>query len=249
MIDVVVEWGVWSEELEGILMNNQDAFIIVPDSSSNSSSKGFDVDIAKLLKPFDTILREKFGLQIKIIQRDDYVKSQQLIKRDGITSFMSMIHIQEDILHKTKDRVSIGDMLREQLKNLSPSKELIIIDSYVFKTRKDEELKDHFKFFTDIFSPTISNIKDLKFITSPKYNGANYDFFKKSLTELNPELTVVCNTTEDFHDRFWIIDRTKGLVIGTSINGIGNKYALWDILCDKDIKYLLKILMELRLLD
>jgi len=230
-------------------MNNQDAFIIVPVSSGNSSSKGFDVDVAILLKKFDRILREKLGSQIKIVQRFDYKKCQQLIKSEGITSFMSMVPIKEDIMHITKDRVSIGDMLREQLKNLSPSKELIIIDGYVFKKREDEELKDHLKFFTDIFSPTISNIKDLKFITSSKYNKANYDFFKKSLTELNPELAVVCNTTEDFHDRFWIIDRTKGLVIGTSINGIGNKYALWDVLCDKDIKYLLKILMELRLLD
>lgn len=230
-------------------MNNQDAFIIVPVSSGNSSSKGFDVDVCVLLKQFDKILREKLGLQIKIVQLDwfDYEKCQQLIKSKGVTSFMSMVPIKEDIMHITKDRGSIGDMLREQLEGLSPSKEIIIVDGYVFEPKKNEKPKDHLKFFTDIFSPTIRNIKHINFITNPGYPKNIYDYFKNSLTELNPELTVDCNTTKSFHDRFWIIDRTKGLVIGTSLNGIGNKYALWDILRDKDIEDLLNILMELQL--
>ncbi len=230
-------------------MNNQDAFIIVPVSSGNSSSKGFDVEVAILLKQFDKILREKLGSQIKIVQRFDYEKCQQLIKSEGITSFMSMVHIKEDIMHITKDRGSIGDMLREQLENLSPSKEIIIVDGYVFKPKNHEKPKDHLKFFTDIFSPTIRNIKHINFITKPRYPKYIYDYFKKTLNDLNPELIVDCNTTEKFHDRFWIIDRTKGLVIGTSLNGIGNQYALFDKLQDKDTKYLLNKFMELRLLD
>jgi len=232
-------------------MNNQDAFIIVPVSSGNSSSKGFDVDAGILVKQFDKILREKLGLQIKIVQLGgfDYEKCQQLIKSKGITSFMSMVPIKEDIMSRTNDRDSIGDMLRKRLEDLLPSKEIIIVDGYVFKPKKYEKPKDHLKFFTNIFSPTIRNIKHINFITNPEYDKSIYDYFKKSLTELNPELTVVCNTTKEFHDRFWIIDRIKGLVIGTSLNGIGNKYALFDILRDEDTKYLLKIFMELQLVD
>jgi len=231
-------------------MNNQDAYRIVPVSSGNPSSEGFDVDTDVLLKRADQLLRENLGLEIKIILQDgfDLEKCQQFIKSDGITSFMSMIHIQEDIMHKVKDRGSIGDMLREQLDNLSPSKEIIIVDGYIFKPKKGEEPIEHLKFFTDIFSPTLMKIKHIIFITDPKYIS-NYYLFKKQLNELNPELIVDCNTSEDFHDRFWIIDRTKGLVIGTSLNGIGNKYALFDILRDEDTKYLLKICREQRLLD
>lgn len=232
-------------------MNNQDAFVIVPVASGNSSSKRFDADAAILLKQFGKILREKLGLEIRIVQMDwfDYEKCQQLIINEGITSFMSMVTIKEDIMHVTKYRGSIGDMLRNQLEDLSPSKEIIIVDGYIFKPQKHEEPKDHLKFFTDIFSPTIRNIKHINFITDPEYPKDIYDYFKKTLIELNPQLTVDCNTTKKFHDRFWIADRTKGLVIGTSLNGIGNKYALFDKLQDKDTKYLLKKFMELRLLD
>jgi len=233
-------------------MNNQDAFVIVPVASGNSSSKRFDADAAILLKQFDKILREKLGLEIKIVQMDwfDYEKCQQLIISEGITSFMSMVSIREDIMHVTKYRGSIGDVLRKKLEDLSPSKEIIIVDGYIFVPQKDQELKDHLKFFTDIFSPTIRNIKHINFITHSKhYKETSYNFFKKSLKELNPELTVKCNTTECFHDRFWIIDRTKGLVIGASLNGIGNKYFLFDHLKDKDTKELLDILINKHLID
>jgi hypothetical protein len=232
-------------------MNNKDAFIIEPVSTTNSPNKGFSVDVSILIKQFDEILREKLGLKIKIVQPDwfDFEKCQQLIENEGITSFLSMLPINEDILGKVNDRYSMSDRLRKKLEEQSPSKELIIVDGYVFKPKKDEKPEDHLNFFIDIFSPTISNIKHIKFITHPKYNKSQYNYFKKSINELNPEITVVCNTTGEFHDRFWIIDRTKGLVIGTSLSGIGNKYALFDKLRDEDTKYLVSKLMELKLLD
>ena len=42
-----------------------------------------------------------------------------------------------------------------------------------------------------------------------------------------------CN---EFHDRFWVgIDNRKGVVLGTSLNGIGKKIALVDILKESDV--------------
>ena len=87
----------------------------------------------------------------------------------------------------------------------------------------------------------------MSFITCPKYNTDLFSDFKESLIRLNPELSVVCKTTKEFHDRFWIIDRTKGLFIGTSLNGIGKRYALVDIIRDNDTKDLMNALMKLQL--
>jgi len=232
-------------------MNSQDAFVIVPVSSDKSVSKHFDVEAHDLLIQFDEMLRKKLGLKINIVQLDGfgYEKCKQLIKSEGITSLMSMVYLQEDIMGITDvgRRYLIGDMLRDKLKTLSPSNEIIIVDCYIFPKKLKEDTKDYLKFLTDIFSPTISNIKHMSFITCHKYNTNLFFDFKESLIKLNPALSVVCKTTEEFHDRFWIIDRTNGLFIGTSLNGIGKKYALVDFIRDNDTKDLMNVLMELQL--
>ena len=234
-------------------MNNQDAFVIVPVSSDKSVSKQFDVEAHDLLIQFDEMLRKKLGLKINIVQLDwfDYEKCKQLIKSEGITSLMSMVHLQENIMGRFTDvghKYLIVAMLRDKLKGLSPSNEIIIVDRYIFPSfRSTEDRKDYLTLFTDIFSPTISNIKHMNFITCPKYNTDLFSDFKESLIRLNPELSVVCKTTKEFHDRFWIIDRTKGLFIGTSLNGIGKRYALVDIIRDNDTKDLMNVLMKLQL--
>lgn len=238
-------------------MNEQDAFIIVPVSLGDTARKPSDIDVeaSYLLKQFDKLLREKLGLKIDIIQLHgfDYDKCKQLIKSEGITALMSMMYLQEDIMGRFTDvghKYLIVDMLRDKLKGLSPSYEIIIVDRYIFPSfHNTEDRKDYLTLFTDIFSPTISNIKHINFITCPKYNTDLFSDFKKSLIRLNPELSVVCKTTKEFHDRFWIIDRTKGLFIGTSLNGIGKRYALVDIIRDKDTEDLLNILMKLKLVD
>ena len=234
-------------------MGNQDAFIIVPVSVSDSIGiqVNCDCEIHDLLMRFDKELHEKCNMQIKIVSLEafNYKWCQQFIKDNGITAFMSMQDIKEDILHKTNDRYSLTDSLRSKLLNISPSNELIIIDGYVFQARRDEKPEEHLKFFMDIFSQTISSIKSLKFITFPGYNESSYALFRKELVELNPNLDITCNTTKEIHDRFWIADRTQGLVVGTSLNGIGKKYALFDMLSEGDTKSIVDILKEQQLLN
>ena len=38
----------------------------------------------------------------------------------------------------------------------------------------------------------------------------------------------------EINDRFWIGDQTRGIVIGTSLTGLGNRYALMDYISDQD---------------
>ena len=60
-------------------------------------------------------------------------------------------------------------------------------------------------------------------------------FFSSLIQKINTSIKVSQKYTDDFHDRFWIIDDKKGLFIGTSLNGIGKRYSLIDYLQDSDV--------------
>jgi hypothetical protein len=47
------------------------------------------------------------------------------------------------------------------------------------------------------------------------------------------DITVV--ESHDFHDRFWIADRARGLVVGTSLNKIGSRIFFVDELSESDV--------------
>lgn len=55
------------------------------------------------------------------------------------------------------------------------------------------------------------------------------------LTKVVPAIKIKDVETDEFHDRFWIDpDRKKGLVMGTSLNGVTKKIALIDHLGGAD---------------
>ena len=88
----------------------------------------------------------------------------------------------------------------------------------------------------------------VRFITKPEHDRALYKEIKSVLIDLNPEIKVVHKMTNEFHDRFWIADEVKGLFIGTSLNGIGRKYALADFMEDEDTATIVKELRRASLI-
>jgi hypothetical protein len=68
------------------------------------------------------------------------------------------------------------------------------------------------------------------------------------LIDLSPKIDATLKMTDDFHDRFWIADKAKGLFVGTSLNGIGKKYALVDVMRDEDTATIVKELRRVNLL-
>jgi hypothetical protein len=48
--------------------------------------------------------------------------------------------------------------------------------------------------------------------------------------------------TEDFHDRYWIdVENTKGVMVGTSLNGIGKKIAMIDHASAADTREIIRL--------
>ena len=121
--------------------------------------------------------------------------------------------------------------LSQALINLKPKKSIYLIDPYLFPTNHDD---DYIDFFLSIFGETLSEISFLKIFTKTNHNKK----IKSQLLDriLNDfEITFELVETNVFHDRFWIVDNEKGLFIGTSLNGIGKKYSIFDTLKKQDI--------------
>jgi hypothetical protein len=108
--------------------------------------------------------------------------------------------------------------------------------------------EDPISMFREVFGSVVAKIASIRFITEPGYDIALYQSIRQVLADLNPQISVSLKTTGDSHDRFWIVDETKGLFVGTSLNGIGRKYALTDYMKDVDIAAIMEELRRLSLL-
>jgi hypothetical protein len=149
--------------------------------------------------------------------------------------------VTEDVLMKKEDTSMplLIAILREKIEALQPSDSLIVVDGYIFPGSVSE---DYPQICQEVFSTIVRQVGEIRFVTKRGYNISLYSEIRNLLTDLNPEVSIEIRTTEDFHDRFWIVDRSRGIFVGTSLNGIGNKYALIDNLRDVDTRQIIELL-------
>jgi hypothetical protein len=69
---------------------------------------------------------------------------------------------------------------------------------------------------------------DLEIATKSDRDTALEKAFYNGVTSIRASTNVQTKYTNVFHDRFWIADEERGLFIGTSLNGIGHRYAVSD---------------------
>ena len=207
---------------------------------------------AELLIELRNHLQQR-GIEVSILDVDTYCLEmcQKLTTEKGPTYILSLKRLEEAVLPKI-DSIEEQDLLVKLLSNhlraLSPSKDLIIVDRYFFPTTKLPDRAGYVTTFREIFRSVVPKVASVRFITEPKYNEALYQDIKNVLVELNHKINVIHKTTEDFHDRFWIADEMKGLFVGTSLNGIGRRYALVDFMEDEDTATIVKELRRASLL-
>ncbi len=200
----------------------------------------------------ESFLRTR-NINLYFFDLEDYCikKCQELIKQEGLTCVLSLIRLREAFLPKVdandvKKFTLLVDILRNKLTDLAPSHSLILLDNFLFAPNIADR-QTYLRMVEDIFAQVINGIKEVRFITSSKhYDKSLYEDIERLFKILNNQVVIECKTTEDFHDRFWIVDEVKGLFIGTSLNGIGKRYALVDNMSDEDTK---TIVEELRKLD
>lgn len=133
----------------------------------------------------------------------------------------------------------------EHIRNfVEGAKELIITDPFFYcGGSSDEENEEYLNDIKQIINP--STINKLHIITNPKkqtevIRDEIHKIYGKKLTEA---------FTFDIHDRIWIVDSTKASLLGTSLNGIGNKVAFFLPLPYQDLEGMKEELKKGKLLN
>ncbi|MGL6375117.1 hypothetical protein ACSZMY_16495 [Aeromonas hydrophila] len=66
------------------------------------------------------------------------------------------------------------------------------------------------------------------------------------LKSINSDIKIKDIITDEIHDRFWLdADNSKGIVMGTSLNGVTKKLTLIDYLQPSDAKAVIDIANEI----
>lgn len=118
--------------------------------------------------------------------------------------------------------------------------DIIVIDPYFYSEKKENSVEyiDHLK-----KALRIGFIKRLHVIYSNNdiYRTRSvYSSFKKECSE--NKCLYTDKRTDKIHDRIWIADRKRAIVVGTSFNGIGNQLSFILVLPVDDLKSLLEFI-------
>ncbi len=144
-----------------------------------------------------------------------------------------------DFLEMLVARGARQDAIREIRDFAKDVENLIIVDPYIFSGESSEA--DHIaEEFEKSTRMTSSSLKKIHIIHSDTVTKKVKNSIMKKCKTNNIQLTM--KETDEIHDRIWVADRARGLVVGTSLNGLGNKAAFLLPLPEDDLKDLLDFL-------
>ena len=170
--------------------------------------------------------------QSKII---DYIISE------GFSEFVSVGSVNEDLIRAGETDNKVTNVMIKYLTKIGLDNELIIVDPYFYAPRPKNP--NYITVLTDVLRTFLPTLNDLIVISLP--NTATRTLIdtriktdiETSLKSLNPTINITSLTSDSYHDRFWISNnREKGILVGSSLNSLGNKYALIDRLNISDVR-------------
>ncbi len=162
---------------------------------------------------------------------------KQVLLEKGATAILSKQLLAEEVLPDSTPRNAVLDTLKFKLNRCTPSTSLHIIDPYVYPSNYDQ---DYINYFVSIFQDAIKVCSHLKICTLQNRNTSLEQQIESQIRGINQNISIEKKYSNVFHDRFWIADEEKGLFVGTSLNGVGRRYAVIDYLQEEDAKEIVK---------
>ncbi|MBW3762320.1 hypothetical protein GL264_16145 [Aeromonas jandaei] len=174
---------------------------------------------------------------------------QDLLREEFIKhgpSSLFRYHITCDsILHTGIAVDEVETVILGFIRTLKDVKNLIIIDAFFYSN--EEQVLHLFKKMILELSDSLQSITF--FTQEPKPKDAkkrNPDAMHNILKSLNPNIRIKDIVTDEIHDRFWLdADNNKGIVMGTSLNGVTKKLTLIDYLQPSDARAVIDIANEI----
>lgn len=190
--------------------------------------RGKREDIGEIMLQFSQYLYKKTGLSLNIWVGSIDCESTH----DANGSALQVLH--EEFISKSLTPQECVEKMVYYIQAIqTENDELLIIDPYLFSEREDSDYSD---MLTRILKS--SNAKRIIIITNKsgkRFNAKLWDKVKQSLCTVGI-VDIELVDSDKFHDRFWIFNRRKGFLCGTSLNGIGKKFSLIAMLEEDDVK-------------
>lgn len=160
---------------------------------------------------------------------------QYRLRNDGPGSFLRIVKLEEDISPKAP-LPTVEEFVARRLAHLAPQSELIITDPFLFTYSLKNDPAEYAESVGRLISPLLAEGVTLTAVVSIGQSHPRVE--EAVLAEListQPTLRTRVVKSDDFHDRFWIADRSRGVIVGSSLNKIGSKIFFIDSLSSNDV--------------
>lgn len=161
---------------------------------------------------------------------------QQYVIEHGLSSLFYSYIVCDAIMHPGFSTDEIETIVVGMLSKLDGVKHLLIVDAFFYN-----DDPDCLVLLEKIVRSISSNLEKVSLITSRKRietKPAVHNVFLKVV----PTIQIQHVISDDFHDRYWIdFDSTKGVMIGTSLNGIRKKIAMIDYANSLDSREIVRL--------
>jgi len=161
---------------------------------------------------------------------------QQHIIEHGLSSLFYNHMTCDAITHPGITTDEIEAIVLGVMSKLDGARHLLIIDAFFYDDKPDCLL-----LLEKIVRSMSSKLEKVTVITHGKrvnMRPAMHNIFSTVV----PGIQIYDVITEHFHDRYWIdVENTKGVIVGTSLNGIGKKIAMIDHANFSDTRDILRL--------
>lgn len=191
---------------------------------------------------------EKLGYRLLTLDMGyTLTEIQRQLREEGPAAFLRRVQVQEDI-SPVAPEPSTAEFVLQRLLRLAPASELIITDPYMFTSTRTKDASVYAALVERIIAPILAEGASLHFVTDARVSAPVVQAeVTAALKAVVPDLKIRTSHSGDFHDRFWIADRTRGVILGTSLNKIGNKIFFIDSLASSDVTAVLTELEQLQI--
>ncbi|WP_434776856.1 hypothetical protein [Neisseria sp. Ec49-e6-T10] len=163
------------------------------------------------------------------------------ILEKGLSSLLNFNIAMEDVLSQTMSINQTEYIVAKFLQKFNNTKRILIIDPYLYKKSDKHDIPS---LFGRLIAPFASTLEEIIIVTNGKESEIKTDMHLE-IGKLNSKVKINDVETKAFHDRFWIDpDNRTGVVMGTSLNGLGNKISLIDYIGFNDVDELIELAIK-----
>ena len=166
---------------------------------------------------------------------------QEQLRIEGPQAFLKFSQLQHDISPKAPIGTAL-QFVADRLARLAPASDLIIVDPYLFPPTPSLGEAGYARRLADLIAPLLDEDATVRCVVNKRANARVAAGVRENLALLKPGVSLMIRESEDFHDRFWIAEKSRGVVVGASLNGLGSRLFFIDELDAEDVAAILKVL-------